>query len=384
MKGETKLFLGIILFTVAIVVGAIFFFNQSSASGTKVDASLLVRPDSDKISSGSGAVTLVEFSDYQCPACGAYYRIVKQLISEFKDSMTFVYRNYPLPQHPNARLAAQAAEAAGRQNKFWEMHDILFTKQSDWSSAANVKDVFIQYAGTLQLNTDQFTKDTDASDIKAKIDEDVNDGNAVGINATPTFFLNGEKLENPASIDDFRTLIKTALLKNPVSQKPNQEYHIHADFKVYLANKAFDFSPAKYQSTDKKELSPDVHLHDGRGSLVHIHKLGVTLGEFFTSLGMSFTKDCFTDDTKNKFCNNSANTVKLFVNGKPNMEFDAYVPKDQDRILISYGNENDQALKQQIDSIPDDACIYSEKCPERGTPPTEECVGGLGTGCTKK
>ncbi|MEK7131726.1 MAG: thioredoxin domain-containing protein, partial [Patescibacteria group bacterium] len=90
-------------------------------------------------------VTLIEYSDFQCPACGAYYPMVKQLGQEFKN-LSIVYRHFPLPQHANARPAAQAAEAAGQQGKFWEMHDIVFDNQNSWAGSKSVEEVFIAYA----------------------------------------------------------------------------------------------------------------------------------------------------------------------------------------------------------------------------------------------
>jgi protein-disulfide isomerase len=211
MKGETKLFLGIIIGTIAIVGVGIAMLSRPAVV-TKVDSSLLIRADSNKISTSSATVTLVEFSDFQCPACGAYYPVVSQVIKDFKDSMTFVYRNFPLTDlHPNAQIAAQAAEAAGMQGKYWEMHDLLFTKQSDWSASSSARDIFAQYAQSLGITVDQFKKDIDSDTVKNKITEDINDGKSLGINGTPTFFLNGLKLDNPATLADFETVVKKAM-----------------------------------------------------------------------------------------------------------------------------------------------------------------------------
>ena len=211
MKSETKLFLGIIIGTIAIVGIGIAILSKP-APVVKVDQSILVRVDSNKIASSSATVTLVEFSDFQCPACGVYYPMVLQVIKDFTGKMNFVYRNFPLTDlHPNAQPAAYAAEAAGLQGKYWEMHDALFTKQNDWSASTTPLDIFAQYAMTLGLNADQFKKDMDSDTVKKKVAEDVADGNTIGINATPTFFLDGVKLDNPATLADFETAIKTAI-----------------------------------------------------------------------------------------------------------------------------------------------------------------------------
>ena len=211
MKSETKLFVGIIIGTIAIVGIGIALLSRP-APVVKVDSKLLMRADSNKIATDSATVTLVEFSDFQCPACGVYYPMVSQVVKDFTGKMNFVYRNFPLTDlHPNAQIAAQAAEAAGMQGKYWEMHDALFTKQSDWSASSSAQDIFTQYATTLGLNADQFKKDIDSDAVKNKVAEDVSDGNAIGINATPTFFLDGVKLDNPATLSDFETLIKTEI-----------------------------------------------------------------------------------------------------------------------------------------------------------------------------
>jgi protein-disulfide isomerase len=211
MKGETKLFLGIIIGTIAIVGVGIAILSRPAVV-TKVDSSLLIRSDSNKIATSSATVTLVEFSDFQCPACGVYYPMVTQVIKDFKDSMTFVYRNFPLTDlHPNAQIAAQAAEAAGMQGKYWEMHDLLFTKQSDWSASSSARDIFAQYTQSLGITVDQFKKDIDSDTVKNKITEDINDGKSLGINGTPTFFLDGVKLDNPATLADFETAVKKAM-----------------------------------------------------------------------------------------------------------------------------------------------------------------------------
>ena len=210
MKGETKLFLGIIIGTIVIV--GIGIALLSKASSTKVDSSLLIRADSNKIATPSATVTLVEFSDFQCSACAIYYQMVSRVINEFKDNMTFVYRNFPLTDlHPNATLAAYAAEAAGLQGKYWEMHDFLFTKQSEWSASTSPRDIFAQYAESLGMNVDQFKKDIDSDAVKNRIAVDVMDGNTLGINATPTFYLNNQKIDNPASLADFETVVKKAM-----------------------------------------------------------------------------------------------------------------------------------------------------------------------------
>lgn len=353
MNSETKLFLGILLSTVLIIGVAAFVFSRPT-SAPKVNQELLVRAESPKIGSPSATVTLVEFGDFQCPACGAYHTVVKELMEKNKETLTLVFRNFPLPSHANAVPAARAVEAAGMQGKYWEMYDLVYERQRDWSAQKDPNTLFGNYANELGLDVERFKKDAAGDVVKRRIDADIADANALGINATPTFFLNGEKIRNPASVAEFDALIASAAQKSPKpSAGAEGEYHIHANIRVISGGKPVDFSQDTYQSKEGKELNEFIHFHDGKGDLIHIHKRGMKLADLFTSLGMN-------------------PKGKLYVNGKENAAFLAYEPQDLDRILITDG---------AIVEVADDACIYSEKCPERGKPPTEECVGGLGTDC---
>lgn len=196
MSNETKIFLGVIGGTLLLVFGLAFALGGKSNPATTplgsstVDEKLLVKPDSWKIGSDSAKVTVAEFSDFQCPACKAAQPAVKALIARYGNSLRFVYRHFPLlPSHEFAFGAAEAAEAAGLQGKFWPMHDKLFDSSPDLD-----KDKLIQLARDLGLDMDKFTKDLDSDTIRQKVLNDQNDGNAIGINATPTFFVNGTKL----------------------------------------------------------------------------------------------------------------------------------------------------------------------------------------------
>lgn len=159
-------------------------------------------------------VVLVEYSDFQCPACKAYHPVVKQLMEEFGDKIQFVYRHFPLSQHKQARPAAYAAEAAGRQGKFWEMHDLIFDRQNDWANQGDAEKLFLDYASELKLNLDQFGNDLDAAEIKDKVESDFKSGAASSVNHTPTFFLNGKEIPNPQGYEEFKALIAGALAGN--------------------------------------------------------------------------------------------------------------------------------------------------------------------------
>jgi len=155
-------------------------------------------------------IVIVEYSDFQCPACAAYYPIIKELTRELGDQIVFAYRHFPLRQiHVNADLAARAAEAAGMQGKFWEMHDALFERQKEWAQSPDAKPLFSSYAVFLGLDVGKFNVDVESEKIIQKVEADLAGGMASRVNATPTFFLNGKKLNNPRNYDEFKnTVIK--------------------------------------------------------------------------------------------------------------------------------------------------------------------------------
>lgn len=177
---------------------------------TSLLASGISLTDNSKGNSES-SVVLVEYSDFQCPACGAYYPLLKALVEEFGSEMQFVYRHFPLPQHQHAELAGRAAEAAGQQGKFWEMHDLIFENQQSWTNLRNSEETFTQYAVQLGLDMEKFKTDLDSKELKEKVRGDYSSGLSSGVNSTPTFFLNGVKLQNPRSYEEFRNAILNAL-----------------------------------------------------------------------------------------------------------------------------------------------------------------------------
>jgi len=201
----------IVLGVGGIIWGLVKFASNPSSDKTILPVNAISESDWAK-GVKTQKIVLVEYSDFQCPACGAYYPVTKQLIEEFGENIAFVYRHFPLRQiHKNAELAAQAAEAAGKQNKFWEMHDMIFENQKEWSNERNAKEFFVRYADALDLNKEQFVTDFDSKEIKNKINADYQSGLRFNVNATPTFFLNGEKLQNPRNYEDFKSLIQGAI-----------------------------------------------------------------------------------------------------------------------------------------------------------------------------
>lgn len=166
-------------------------------------------------------VVIVEYSDFQCPFCAPYEPVMTQLLAEYGDRMLFVYRHFPLKTlHRNATSSAAAAEAAGIQGKFWEMHNMLFANQNSWSDLANPSSEFEKYAAALGLNTEQFMTDYASKTVKDEIEADYQSGLDAGLDSTPSFFLNGSLITtNPQGYEGLATLIENELAK--INQEPD-------------------------------------------------------------------------------------------------------------------------------------------------------------------
>ncbi len=157
-------------------------------------------------------VVIKEYSDFQCPACRAYFSLVEQLLQEFPDSVALEYHHFPLRSiHKYANLAAQASEAAGLQDAFWPMHKLLFEHQTDWVNASDPKEVIFGYAESLSLDIPKFKNDLENDIVLDRIDEDYKKGIELGIRGTPTFFINDILIENPKSYEEFRSVVQSFL-----------------------------------------------------------------------------------------------------------------------------------------------------------------------------
>lgn len=209
------------MFWALIVIGISgTLFGLSATAGSKPDETPKeTKVFIDKISAydwmeggRTASAVLVEYSDFQCPACGAYYPLVKRVHEEYGDKLAIVYRNFPLTTiHKNALRGAYAAESAGQQGKFWEMHNKLFENQKEWSEGENPQKFINEYATVLGLDMDRFHKDADSQNVKDKVAADVASAEKFEVNGTPTFFLNGKKLDSLRNFDDFKTVIDDVL-----------------------------------------------------------------------------------------------------------------------------------------------------------------------------
>lgn len=195
-----------VLIAAAILGLAIFVNSPSSTTKNSLTAPLTSKYE---ITTGDkkSKVTLIEYADFQCPGCAQYYPMVKKLLEDEKD-MHFSYRFFPLTNiHQNAQISAQAAFAANKQGKFWEMSDMLYSNQQSWAESANAKTIFASYAQDLKLDSAKFLTDMNSDEAKTYVDNSLKEAISLGLNSTPSFFINGVKIQSPPSYEAFKKLI---------------------------------------------------------------------------------------------------------------------------------------------------------------------------------
>ncbi|MBP9686938.1 MAG: thioredoxin domain-containing protein [Candidatus Doudnabacteria bacterium] len=202
MTKEAKL-VGTIIVIVLIVLGFGVFLmlrspqnyaNPTPATDPKTREEAIERETPNVRGKLDSAITVIEFADVQCPACAAVNPSVNELFKEYGDRVKFIFRHYPLPQHQNAKTAADAVEAAGDQGKFWDMLDALYAKQPEWETLRDPKPVYRQIAKDLGLDAEKFDKALVGMVHRDRINQDETDGSALGNPGTPTFYVNGEQV----------------------------------------------------------------------------------------------------------------------------------------------------------------------------------------------
>lgn len=205
-----------------VVIVAVTVFAGMSSSGTIAPGSgftatvtSAITAEDHTFGNKDAKVTVVEYGDFQCPACAAYESVMQQLKKEYGSEVLFVFRHFPLSQiHPNALISSQAAEAAGLQGKFWEMYDLLYQKQGEWSDVSTdtvVSKYFAGYAQSLGLDVQKFSTDITSATVKQRVQTDVTSANAADVNHTPTFFVNLAQIKNPNNLEEFKAIIDAAL-----------------------------------------------------------------------------------------------------------------------------------------------------------------------------
>lgn len=207
----SKRFLIILAVLVLGFLGFLFFNGNSNEPGQNGETTAQASQHTQ--GAGNKKVTLVEYGDFQCPSCAAYYPVLKQVKEKYGDDITFQFRHFPLTQiHQNAMAAHRAAEAASKQGKFWEMHDLLYERLNLWAQSTNAAQQMEDYATELGINIDQFKTDYQSSEVNGVINADIAAGNELGVTGTPSFFINGQKIDNPdQSLEAFSKVIDEAI-----------------------------------------------------------------------------------------------------------------------------------------------------------------------------
>lgn len=200
----------LILVAIALGLGVIFWSTKDkSTTSNNSSASSL---SNHVFGEGKKGVNFTEYGDFQCPYCAAYYPIVKQVKEKYQADVTFQFRNFPLPQHQNARAGARAAEAASKQGKFWEMHDLLYENQKSWESSQNPNIIFESFASSLGLDLAKYKTDFASAEVNNTINADYAAGQKLGVDATPSFYLDGKKLDpTPQDLAGFSKVIDDAI-----------------------------------------------------------------------------------------------------------------------------------------------------------------------------
>lgn len=210
-----SMWVGAVTAIVLGIGGLVMLVNSSSSTSSNQKVS--IAPVSKKdITKGNlkAKVTVIEYADFQCPACAIYNPIVNQILVEYSDKILYVYRMFPLTNiHPNAHISAQAAYAAYKQGKFFEIKDLLFENQTEWDKSSDPTGIFNDYAKELKLDLAKFQKDLKSQEAKNYVNDSENKALSEGMNSTPTFIVNGVKIQNPQGYDEFKKLIDNELNK---------------------------------------------------------------------------------------------------------------------------------------------------------------------------
>jgi protein-disulfide isomerase len=237
-KGNINLPLVIIgLVLIVALAGGWWFYNQSKTpvkSNTNVKSSANVKAPTPAINAPIGAqppnmlgspnssVTVEEFADFQCPTCGVMHPKMKEIIQTYGSRIKFIFRNFPLqiPAHDKAYDAAVAAEAAGLQERYWDMQNLLFTNQQAWSANPDYRKVWEEYAAKIGLDVEKFKNDIAGLNAKSRVDADLQRGRALNISSTPTIFVNGVSIPyEQMNVETMRQIIDAELAK---AQNNNQ------------------------------------------------------------------------------------------------------------------------------------------------------------------
>lgn len=211
MDKEFKVVISVVAVSVLLFIAGAFWY-QSVTKPVSADLSVLVRENSSKITVPGAKVTIVEFADFECPACAGMHPVLQKILTDYSGKINFVYRTFPI--HRDSPLASTFALSAGEQGKFWQMHDLLYQNQADWAGKENPpRDIFLGYAKSLKLDMVKFEKSVSDGHLDQQLKSDQDDATKLGVRGTPTIFINGEMLKNVPSDGELRAKIDELLAK---------------------------------------------------------------------------------------------------------------------------------------------------------------------------
>jgi len=208
-KTSTIIFIVVVLITAALLF--FLFWKKSDSNNHNTNTSGDIKIGDNHIFGPEDApITMIEFSEYQCPYCKKNAEVIKLILEKYPDDIQYIFRDLPLDMHQNARAAAYAAEAAGKQGKYFEYHNLLFEIQDDWTSLSNPINKFTEYAKILELDTNKFQKDMESDSIKNNVDEDFEYGQSLQITGVPVLYINGSQLVGGQTFE----ALEEAILEN--------------------------------------------------------------------------------------------------------------------------------------------------------------------------
>jgi len=193
---------------IAGMVGVFFAMSEESAPRELLDNPHEITAEDHVTGAENPTVTLIEYGDFACPACGAVEPILQEVKADYSDDLQFVWRHFPVTGIAGYD-ASRATVAADQQGEFWAMHDVLFERQDEWRTSQNPRSFFDDYADELGLDSGQFR--SDYGDARDRVERDNDIARQVEVTSTPTFFLNGEQIDNPGTYEGFAALIDAAI-----------------------------------------------------------------------------------------------------------------------------------------------------------------------------
>jgi len=202
MNKDTKFFLAVAASAFIVILGLFLFSNQPTQP-TQSSARNALGPD-------SAPVKIIEYADFQCPACAYGAPFLMEAVKANSDKVQLTYHHFPLSYHTNAYPAAYAAEAAGKQGKFWEMAEMLYDKQKEWANNNNPTTIFTSYAKALDLDSQRFIQDMDSKEVHQIVQQEEQESERLNIDSTPTYFINGKKVVGAQTVQQWQELISQA------------------------------------------------------------------------------------------------------------------------------------------------------------------------------